>query len=187
MFLQGWVNGILINESSVYGTLCIVLLKILNMGLYFSEIDTRGWPYRRQDLLLPFSHSFAENLPITIFLYQYPHFNYNVKWCQYSTRALTILLLMNMLFLSSNFQHQTALIWVNALILHVLLMLCLPKCHCIKVWLLCNSWNTCKAHADVIDNTSQQPFMLKCFVNFILAEHEFKIVFKLMSIEIAFV
>ena len=56
MFLQGWVNGILINESSVYGTLCIVLLKILNMGLYFSEIDTRGW---RQDLLLPFNHSFA--------------------------------------------------------------------------------------------------------------------------------
>ena len=60
MFLQGWVNGILINESSVYGTLCIVLLKILNMGLYFSEIDTRGWPYRRRDLLLPFNHSFAE-------------------------------------------------------------------------------------------------------------------------------
>ena len=59
MFLQGWVNGILINDSSVYGTLCIVLLKILNMGLYFSEIDTRGWPYRRQDLLLPFNHSFA--------------------------------------------------------------------------------------------------------------------------------
>ena len=59
MFLQGWVNGILINESSVYGTLCIVLLKILNMGLYFSEIDTWGWPYRRQDLLLPFNHSFA--------------------------------------------------------------------------------------------------------------------------------
>ena len=63
MFLQGWVNGILINESSVYGTLCIVLLKILNMGLYFSEIDTRGWPYRRRDLLLPFNHSFA--LPFT--------------------------------------------------------------------------------------------------------------------------
>ena len=60
MFLQGWVNGILINESSVYGTLCIVLLKILNMGLYFSEIDTRGWPYRRRDLLLPFNHSFAK-------------------------------------------------------------------------------------------------------------------------------
>ena len=59
MFLQVWVIGILINESSVYGTLCIVLLKILNMGLYFSEIDTRGWPYRRQDLLLMFNHSFA--------------------------------------------------------------------------------------------------------------------------------
>ena len=65
MFLQGWVNEILINESSVYGTLCIVLLKILNMGLYFSEIDTRGWPYRRQDLLLPFNHSFA------LFLYKF--------------------------------------------------------------------------------------------------------------------
>ena len=59
MFLQGWINGFFINESTVYGTLCIVLLKILNMGLYFSEIDTRGWPYRRQDLLLPFNHSFA--------------------------------------------------------------------------------------------------------------------------------
>ena len=60
MFLQGWVNGILINESPVYDTLCIVLLKILKMGLYFSEIDTRDWPYRRRDLLLPFNHSFAE-------------------------------------------------------------------------------------------------------------------------------
>ena len=64
MFLQGWVNGILINESSVYGTLCIVLLKILNMGFYFREIDTRGWPYRRQDLLLPFNHYFAQILPL---------------------------------------------------------------------------------------------------------------------------
>ena len=62
MFLQGWVNGILINESSVYGTLCIVLLKILNMGLYFSEIDTR-----RQDLLLPFNHSFAPCCAINAF------------------------------------------------------------------------------------------------------------------------
>ena len=60
MFLQGWVNGILINESSVYGTLCIVLLKILKMGLYFSEIDTRGWSYRRRDLLLPLNHAFAD-------------------------------------------------------------------------------------------------------------------------------
>ena len=42
MFLQGWVNGILINESLVHGALCIVLLKSLEMGLYFSEIDTRG-------------------------------------------------------------------------------------------------------------------------------------------------
>ena len=45
MFLQGWVNRIWINESSVYGTLCNVLLKTLKMGLYVSEIDTRGWPY----------------------------------------------------------------------------------------------------------------------------------------------
>ena len=67
MFLQGWVNGILINESSVYGTSYIVLLKILNMGLYFSEIDTRGWPYRRRDLLLPFNHTFA------IFSMKKPH------------------------------------------------------------------------------------------------------------------
>ena len=43
MFFQGLVNGILINESSVYGTLCIILLKTLKMGLYFSEIDTRGY------------------------------------------------------------------------------------------------------------------------------------------------
>ena len=42
MFLQGWVNRILINESMVYGTLCIVLLKSLKMGFYFSEIDIRG-------------------------------------------------------------------------------------------------------------------------------------------------
>ena len=31
MFLQGWVNGILINDSSVYCTLCIVLLKTLKI------------------------------------------------------------------------------------------------------------------------------------------------------------
>ena len=72
MFLQGWVNGILRNESSVYGTLCIVLLKILNMGLYFSEIDTRGWPYRRRDLLLPFNHSFAPPISnVKRFLFQW--------------------------------------------------------------------------------------------------------------------
>ena len=71
MFLQGWVNGILINESSVYGTLCIVLLKILNMGLYFSEIDTRGWPYRRRDLLLPFNHSFANIFFLELSNYRY--------------------------------------------------------------------------------------------------------------------
>ena len=46
---------------------------------------------------------------------------------------------------------------------------------------------TCKARADVIDNTSQQQFMLKCFVNFILAEHVLKLAFKLISFEIAFV
>ena len=39
---SGWVNGILINNSSVYGTLCIVLLKTLKMRLYFSEIGTGG-------------------------------------------------------------------------------------------------------------------------------------------------
>ena len=31
------------------------------VSFYFSEINTRGWPYRRRDLLLPFNHSFAEN------------------------------------------------------------------------------------------------------------------------------
>ena len=39
MFFQGWVNGILIDESSIYVTLCIILLKTLKMRLYFSEID----------------------------------------------------------------------------------------------------------------------------------------------------
>ena len=34
MFLQGWVNGILINKSFVYGTLCIVLLKSENGALF---------------------------------------------------------------------------------------------------------------------------------------------------------
>ena len=62
MLLQGWVNGIFIDESLIYDTLCIVLLNSLKMflffslwfnvpvnnfsglkmGLYFSEIDTRG-------------------------------------------------------------------------------------------------------------------------------------------------
>ena len=46
---------------------------------------------------------------------------------------------------------------------------------------------TCKARADVSDNTSQQQFMLKCFVNFILAEHVLKFAFELISVEIAFV
>ena len=41
MFLQGWVNGILINESSVYCTLCIVLLKILKWG-FILEKSTQG-------------------------------------------------------------------------------------------------------------------------------------------------
>ena len=59
MILQGWVKRIWINESSVYGTLCIFLLKTLKMGLYFSEIDTMGWPYRRRDHTLPSNHSFT--------------------------------------------------------------------------------------------------------------------------------
>ena len=53
MFFQGWVYGILINESFVYGTLGIILLKTLKMRLYFSEIDTRGWPYRECSPLIP--------------------------------------------------------------------------------------------------------------------------------------
>ena len=43
MFFQGWVNGILIKESSGYGALCIVLMKTLKGGgggLYLSEIGT---------------------------------------------------------------------------------------------------------------------------------------------------
>ena len=59
MFLMGWVNRIWIIVSSVYGTLCIVLLKTLKMGLYFSAIDTRGWPYRRRDHTLPSNHTFT--------------------------------------------------------------------------------------------------------------------------------
>ena len=39
----------------------------------------------------------------------------------------------------------------------------------------------------VIGNTSQQEFMLKCFVNFILANHVFKLAFELISLERAFV
>ena len=45
---------------------------------------------------------------------------------------------------------------------------------------------TCKARVDVIDNTSQQQFMLKCFVNFILSEHVSKFAFELISVEIPF-
>ena len=41
-----------------------------------------------------------------------------------------------------------------------------------------------KVRADVIDKTQ---IMLKCFVSFILAEHEFKVVFEFVSVEIAFV
>ena len=63
MFLQGWINRVWINESSFYGTWCIVLLKTLKMGLYFSEIDTRGWPYRRRDHTLPSNHTFTIHLP----------------------------------------------------------------------------------------------------------------------------
>ena len=46
---------------------------------------------------------------------------------------------------------------------------------------------TCKARADDIDNTSQQKFMLKCFVNFIIAEHVLKFAFDMIYVEIAFV
>ena len=46
---------------------------------------------------------------------------------------------------------------------------------------------TCKARADVINITSQQQFMLKCFVNVILAEHLSKLAFELISVQIAFV
>ena len=45
----------------------------------------------------------------------------------------------------------------------------------------------CKARADVNDNMSQQQFMLKCFVNFILAEHVLRFALELISVEIAFV
>ena len=45
---------------------------------------------------------------------------------------------------------------------------------------------TCKARADVIVNMSQQQFMLKCFIKFILAEHVLKFAFELISVEIAF-
>ena len=93
MILQGWVNGILINESSVYGTLCIVLLKILNMGLYFSEIDTRGWPYRRQDLLLPFNHSFAHRFIVTLLITIYlppRFFNWGNNYFQSSRNNVMI-------------------------------------------------------------------------------------------------
>ena len=46
---------------------------------------------------------------------------------------------------------------------------------------------TCKARADGIGNTLQQEFMLKCFVNFILAVYELKLAFKLISVERALV
>ena len=45
---------------------------------------------------------------------------------------------------------------------------------------------TCKARADVIGNMSQQQFMLKYFVNFILSENVSKFAVRLIAIEIAF-
>ena len=44
---------------------------------------------------------------------------------------------------------------------------------------------TCKARAGVIENTSQQPNMLKCLATFVLSIHIIKFVFKLISVEIA--
>ena len=41
VFFQGLVNGILINESSVYGTLCIILLKNLIWGFILVK-STQG-------------------------------------------------------------------------------------------------------------------------------------------------
>ena len=32
------------------------------MGLYFSEIDTRSWPYRRRDHTLPSNHTFTKDM-----------------------------------------------------------------------------------------------------------------------------
>ena len=43
---------------------------------------------------------------------------------------------------------------------------------------------TCKARADFIENTSQQPIITKCLGTFALSIHVFKFVFKLISVEI---
>ena len=43
---------------------------------------------------------------------------------------------------------------------------------------------TCKARADFIENTSQQPIMIKCLATFALSIHVIKFVFKLISAEI---
>ena len=44
---------------------------------------------------------------------------------------------------------------------------------------------TCKARADVIENTSQQPITLKCLATFVLSMYIIKFVFKLISVEVA--
>ena len=46
---------------------------------------------------------------------------------------------------------------------------------------------TCKARADFIENTPQQPIMLNCLATFVLSIHIIKFVFKLISVEIDFV
>ena len=49
-------------------------------GLYFSEIDTRGWPYRRRDLLLPFNHTFAQEITkVTSFRVFFSQHNFMVS------------------------------------------------------------------------------------------------------------
>ena len=44
---------------------------------------------------------------------------------------------------------------------------------------------TCKARADVIENTPQQPLMLKCLATFVPSMHLNKLAYTLISIEIA--
>ena len=43
----------------------------------------------------------------------------------------------------------------------------------------------CKVRADIIENMSQQPIMLKCLATFFLFVHIIKFIFKLISAEIA--
>ena len=46
---------------------------------------------------------------------------------------------------------------------------------------------TRRARADVIEHTSQQPTVLICLATFVLSMHIIKFVFKLISVEIAYV